>query len=792
MFANLLGPKSRTGLIAVLLLLVSVVGGCGKSDNGTPDSNSSDSNSTDTTAAKRHVPSDTLVVKGLYMRMPGDDALEACKELVASSKDLVVVDFRDGIEREKDEATKNAEKKEYEENVKKAEFDVDRFMKWNGGNGEVYTPSAPRCCGDKLDEKDFKPSVEIRRGSSEDDTIFSMVLANAMLELAGKHGYQVEWMLPGKRKGGTQNEPHEPKFVTVGKFELPANSDTIYECCLPETKMYNDAIKSLYDKGMQVHKDHEKRVFFRLILQDAKGNPVDKTKLATELAMCESKYFKALDSKREKLELAEKEVDSFLTWVELGDRGGRWNKFVRVFDPSDPRTEEAKEKELSEKMVEAKRKEIEMQKEAVRSRNVAIKEINMMEAQMRDMEQRKSALDREIALQRSSMKDLADSAKVLKARSKKDAYAKRLLSEKKMKLDEMNEKYVAAKEKREKLVAEINVMDKTIRNKKAAMINADRERMSVARGGKRAPNQDKAESTNGTTDLKFLQAVMSKERGAEDEFQTIMTKMAKNCKVMVEWAVLTEPADELVQITETFVIPKRDRKGVDEFVKTLDKKIGRWSGGDSRKRLFFEKDLDDVGSPAWFRLVLKNTNGVEVAKEEVVKNWLAARGHFPPSDKLKIAKKNLIQISFKKDGGREDRLKGLCFVWIDDKGNVKEVYFNEDGMARFFNAGDLSSKEFAQSLVDNYAEIPSLESKVQREDPGRGFIQTTTWVHKDPRGFQVKLFDRAYFNNNGQRYTARMIENDPEVNLALSLVDKSPKRYLSITAVKPDSERKFD
>ena len=90
MFANLLGPKSRTGLIAVLLLLVSVVGGCGKSDNGTPDSNSSDSNSTDTTAAKRHVPSDTFVVKGLYMRMPGDDALEACKELVASSKDLVV------------------------------------------------------------------------------------------------------------------------------------------------------------------------------------------------------------------------------------------------------------------------------------------------------------------------------------------------------------------------------------------------------------------------------------------------------------------------------------------------------------------------------------------------------------------------------------------------------------------------------------------------------------------------------------------------------------------------------
>ena len=157
-----------------------------------------------------------------------------------------------------------------------------------------------------------------------------------------------------------------------------------------------------------------------------------------------------------------------------------------------------------------------------------------------------------------------------------------------------------------------------------------------------------------------------------------------------------------------------------------------------------------------------------------------------------LNKKNLIQISFKKEGVREDQLKGLCFVWIDDNDKVKEAYFNEDGMARLFNAGDLSGKEFAQSLVDNYSEIPSLESNVKTEDPGRGFIQTTTWFYKDPRGFQVKLFDRAYLNNNGQRYTARMIENDPEVLMALSLVDKMPKKYLSLTAIKPESERKFD
>ena len=236
---------------------------------------------------------------------------------------------------------------------------------------------------------------------------------------------------------------------------------------------------------------------------------------------------------------------------------------------------------------------------------------------------------------------------------------------------------------------------------------------------------------------------------------------------------------------------------------------------DFRKGFEVEREVglgkyEEKQEAAWFTNQMKRADmsNEGVSESELVKmglkscsreEWMKAH---PPSEKevaeskkkIKevLNKKNLIQISFKKDGVREDKLKGLCFVWIDDKGNVKEVYFNEDGMARLFNAGDLSSKEFAQSLVDNYAEIPSLESKVQREDPGRGFIQTTTWVHKDPRGFQVKLSDRAYFNNNGQRYTSRMLENDPEVNLALSLADKSPKRYLSITAIKPASARRFD
>jgi hypothetical protein len=271
---------------------------------------------------------------------------------------------------------------------------------------------------------------------------------------------------------------------------------------------------------------------------------------------------------------------------------------------------------------------------------------------------------------------------------------------------------------------------------------------------------------------------------------------------MLEWGVLTEPVDGLVTLTETVVIPTNTYDGVWKFMQKLDSDLGEGiaSGGDNlRKRLFFEKDLVNVGSPLWFRLVLKTTNGVEVAKEEVVKNWLEARGHYPPSTKLKIAKKNLIEVAIKKEGTREDELKGLCFVWIDDQDKVKEVYFNEDGMARLFNAGDLSSEKFAQALVDKYPGISSLEPSVQRlnpwKEPGRGYIQETTWIHNNPKGYQVKLYECAYIDSiRGKKFTSdkKLFDTDMQLSLALSQTKKRFRKYLSISVSKSDSARKFD
>ena len=144
-------------------------------------------------------------------------------------------------------------------------------------------------------------------------------------------------------------------------------------------------------------------------------------------------------------------------------------------------------------------------------------------------------------------------------------------------------------------------------------------------------------------------------------------------------------------------------------------------------------------------------------------------------------------------------MSSLCNVWIDDQGNVNEVYFNEDGMDRIFNAGDLSGEEFAQALVKNYSKIPNLEREgkervisfihqnVMREIK----IRTTTFIHKNPKGYQVKCFERVFIDDTGLVHNSRMVKNNLMWNYVLD-ADSSPKKFFAITAIKPESARKFD
>ena len=782
-------------------------------------------------SSNRRAPKDTLVVKGLYMGMPGGDAVEACKKLVGASKDLVVVDFRNGIEREKDEETKAKEKKDWEARVKLAETDIDLFQKWNSLNGEVYDPSVENCegripdphSGELFHDEPFRPRLKWMSGDKSAKVPGPQwTLASAMAAFAGIYGYQVEWMLPGKHKGENAEKP-VPKLYS-GKVSVPEKmKDSDLHSVWNSEVLKKGLLGELYSKGLRLSKENEKRVFFRLAFEDAQGNPVDKKKLATELVLNNPKFFEEFGSNQEKIEAAEKELEGFLLWVEFGEHGG-----MSLIDPDDPRPENVKERERrdAERMAE-----MEKRGDATKANRMSTSmatateaEIKKLKAQLWQMENTKSSLDREIAELGKRWKFLLNTVKNRNEQAKKqpslknNPVFKESNAKDKARLTDMREKYDAAREKRNNVASAIADMKAKIASKEAEVrkeIAAQEKAIAEAKAAEEKAAADKkakeelAFAKKNRTDLRFLTAARTGvyNRTTSNyayQFSETMKKMAVNCNAMLEWAVLTEPADKLEEITEVFSIPAGDYESAVKFVGKLDGNLGKFSENNaasdgSRKKIYFEKDLVDIYSPLWFRLVLKTTNGVEVAKADAVKNWLEARGHRPPSDKMIIPKKNLIQISIKKDGVREDKLVGLCFVWIDDQGDVRQTYFNENGMDRFFNAEDISCEEFAHALVQNYSKIPSLDPHVKRDDLEKGSIQETTWIYKDPKGYQVKLFERVFLDVDGRKYDSKMIEklskNNPEVALGmafLSLADKRPEKFLVFSAIKPQSERKFD
>ena len=803
----------RTALIALSVGSVSLLGlvvGCG-GDSG-------------------RAPNGGLSVKGLYVGMPGDSALKAYTKLVDGSKDLLVVDYRNGIGPELDEETKAKAKKEYEDTVKLAEADIDRFLQWHGIHGGFYDPSREECKGREADDKDIRPYV----GSENSNTPIpgaNWVVGSAMAAFAGINGYQVEWMLPGKRKSDKEGMS-APKLYS-GKMSVPEKmkNSSLYSVWNSEV-LEKGLPAELYSKGLQLSKENAKRVFFRLAFEDAQGNPVDKKKLATELVLNDPMFFEEFGSNEEKIEAAEKELEGFLLWGEFGDR-------MSLIDPDDPRPEDVKARERrdAEVMAEmAKRgdtKGLAKMKMAGRGKSgyqAAAKgkdeapagantntaspspsaedtaELNRMKAELNKIENRKTTLDAEIADLGNKIKPLADTVKKRGEQAKKDPLLKinpvfkANYAKDKARLDET--KYDAAKERRKEDVAAIAEMKKKIGDKEAAIkrdlasqekaiAEAKAAEEKVAAEAKAA--EEAALAKKNRTDLRFLTAARtgSYNRTTSNyahQFSETMKKMAVNCNAMLEWAVLTEPADKLEEITETFSIPAGDYESAVKFASKLDSDLGinRFlENGSLRTRRYFEKDLVDIRSPLWFRLVLKTTNGVEVAKADAVKNWLEARGQFPPDGRLKISKKQMMEVALNNGCTKEKQLKTLCCAWLDKEGNVKKVQFTELGLDRFFSAKDMSGEDFAKALVENYSELPSLQPTVKREDPGRGLIQETTWSHRDPKGYQVNVFERAYYNNDGIRYTQRMLENDAEVTLGLGLVGKLPTKYLTIVATQP-------
>ena len=750
----------RTALIALSVGSVSLLGlvvGCG-GDSG-------------------RAPNGGLSVKGLYVGMPGDSALKAYTKLVDGSKDLLVVDYRNGIGPELDEETKAKAKKEYEDTVKLAEADIDRFLQWHGIHGGFYDPSREECKGREADDKDIRPYV----GSENSNTPIpgaNWVVGSAMAAFAGINGYQVEWMLPGKRKSDKEGMS-APKLYS-GKMSVPEKmkDSSLYSVWNSEV-LEKGLPAELYSKGLQLSKENAKRVFFRLAFEDAQGNPVDKKKLATELVLNNPKFFEEFGSNEEKIEAAEKELEGFLLWVEFlreQNFGDYSIKGVSLLDPDDPRPEAVKARERRDAEVMAEMAKRGDTKGLAKMKMAKGKGSYQVPAKGKD--EAPAVANANTASPSPSAEDTAelnrmkaDLRKLQKSRQRGSHAA----------IEDMKKK-IARKESeiRNKIAAQ----EKTVAEAKAA-------EEKVAAEAKAA--EEAALAKKNRTDLRFLTAARtgSYNRTTSNyahQFSETMKKMAVNCNAMLEWAVLTEPADKLEEITETFSIPAGDYESAVKFASKLDSDLGinRFlENGSLRTRRYFEKDLVDIRSPLWFRLVLKTTNGVEVAKADAVKNWLEARGQFPPDGRLKISKKQMMEVALNNGCTKEKQLKTLCCAWLDKEGNVKKVQFTELGLDRFFSAKDMSGEDFAKALVENYSELPSLQPTVKREDPGRGLIQETTWSHRDPKGYQVNVFERAYYNNDGIRYTQRMLENDAEVTLGLGLVGKLPTKYLTIVATQP-------
>lgn len=583
----------RESSFIALILLSLVFSGCGR-DQQTGNG--------DSPSKKHSAAPDTLVVKGFYMRQSGDEALKACEKLAASSKDLVVVDFRNGIEHEKDEATKAAEKKEYEKAIVLAKKDVESFFKWYNYNGEGFDLYGDGFIKDK-GKGNFVGDVALP-STGTDSLIRGVTRVNfAVFKLAAHFNYQVEWMLPVKQVVKS-DEPPKP---LIGKC---SSSEVSWH------KVYSKYLKDkLVDQKLDAvkEKDGWEIIWFRLLPRDEQGNPVSKDEL--------------------------------------------FKKYISRFPERSPWADRAKKKF------------------------------------------------------RPCLKGW------LQFRG--NAYA----------------------------------------------LNAP----------------------NGVLDLVTRGKIVD---GADIE---TFTTIAKVGNLQVEWMVPVRPSGLQFE-TGTLTVPKKDQEIADFQYKTM-------TNVDSERSYFYgkmkEKELEiPHGSEVWCRLAPKDTNGVDVVKEDIVKSWLIARGHQPPSDKKIIAKKNLIEVAVKEDGKDENDWKGLCNVWIDEAGNVSEVFFTEEGMARFFNAEDLSSKEFTQALVKNYPDIPRLDVNVKTDsenDDGSMTLRTYTWIYKDPRGFQVKVLDSAFYNGKGQRINMKGLSGVPnEAGIAAGILSRKEKKWFAITAIKPELERKFD
>lgn len=253
-----------------------------------------------------------------------------------------------------------------------------------------------------------------------------------------------------------------------------------------------------------------------------------------------------------------------------------------------------------------------------------------------------------------------------------------------------------------------------------------------------------------------------------------------------EFAEAMKKYEQWVEIAKREVVLQADWEArIDKRYKLSDKGVG-------------DAELDKMGlnklTLEEYKKEFSKTCKPERADAKKVEEWLKSERHFKPG-KYKSAPQKLVEI-VAKNVGSEKKDERVCAVWLGDDNKVTQVFFTERGMARIFNAGDLSTEEFAQALLKNYSDIQSFEADVKigvESNDGLMRLKTYTWTYKDPRGFQVKLLDSGYYDHHGQKISMRALTKaNNEVAIGATLLAGDEKKWFSITAIKPESARKFD
>ena len=287
----------------------------------------------------------------------------------------------------------------------------------------------------------------------------------------------------------------------------------------------------------------------------------------------------------------------------------------------------------------------------------------------------------------------------------------------------------------------------------------------------------KGEKANGVLVPKGCSSSGGVDDGMLNPHQTTKAVDMLSSQYQTEWKLLGDRNGKMEEIVFT------NATDLSDAVEPFD------VGKPKRKELFLERGLVDVGAPVWVRLVLKGSKGDDVKKKDIADFWLLLRAQTAKTYDDRYVKDPVIKIGTWVPEGYTYKLKELCYVWLDDDYKVKQVFYNEDGLARFFHARHVPADQFASDLVEGFREIPGLECNVKTEEYDEGEIRTCIWTYRDDEmGYEVKFFDRSFRLNNGQEVDFELYGRNPEIAVGLAflaMVDKHPKRYFCFYSVKP-------